>query len=135
MYTFATKIRVRYGETDKMGYLYYGNYAQYLEVGRVETMRSLDLVYADMENIHGILLPVANYETKFVRPAKYDDLLTVTSTIKEMPDRFMKFYTEIHNEKGKLINVGRVTLAFITDEAKRTTAPAYMLEALKPYFE
>lgn len=134
MYTFSTKIRVRYGETDKMGYLYYGNYAQYLEVGRVETMRSVGLVYADMEDKHGILLPVALYEAKYVRPAKYDQLLTVETTIPEMPDRFIKFHTKIFNENEELLNIGKITLAFITAKEERTRAPEFMIEALKPYF-
>ena len=134
MYKFTTHIRVRYAETDKMGYLYYGNYAQYLEVGRVETMRSLGLIYAELEDKHKILLPVASYETKYLRPAYYDQLLSVTSEIIEMPDKFMKFYTEIHNEAGKLLNTGKVTLAFITSNGKRTTAPEFMKEALKGYF-
>lgn len=134
MYTFSTQIRVRYGETDKMGYLYYGNYAQYLEVGRVETMRSIGLVYADMEDIHNVLLPVAFYETKFVRPAKYDDLLRVETTIPEMPDRFIKFHTKIYNESDELVNIGKITLAFINRKEERLRAPDFMIEALKAYF-
>lgn len=134
MYSFKTQIRVRYGETDKMGFLYYGNYAQYFEVGRVETMRSIGLVYAELEDIHGILLPVANYETKYVRPAYYDELLTITTYITELPETFMKFKTEIHNEKEELLNVGRVTLAFISKHGQRTSAPKFMIDALIAYF-
>ncbi len=134
MYTFSTKIRVRYGETDKMGYLYYGNYAQYLEVGRVETMRSIGLIYADMENVHNVFLPVAFYETKYVRPAKYDELLRIETTIPEMPDRFIKFHTKIFNESEELVNIAKVTLAFINGQAERLRSPDFMNEALKPYF-
>lgn len=134
MYSYKTKIRVRYGETDKMGYLYYGNYAQYLEVGRVETMRSLGLVYADLENKHHIMLPVASYETKYLKPAYYDEMLTVTTSIVEMPDKFMDFITEIHNEKGQLINVGKISLAFVTTKGRRTRAPKFMTDKLKSYF-
>ena len=79
MYAYDTPIRVRYGETDQMGYLYYGHYAQYYEVGRVETIRSLGLSYKEMEDVHGIWLPVVSLEMRFVRPAHYDDLLTVHS--------------------------------------------------------
>ena len=134
MYTFSTQVRVRYGETDKMGYLYYGNYAQYLEVGRVETMRSLGLVYADMENIHDIFLPVALYESKYVRPAKYDNLLRVETTIPDMPAKFIKFHTKIFNEADELINISKITLAFINGKGERLAAPEFMIEALKPYF-
>ena len=112
MYAFETQIRVRYGETDQMGYLYYGNYAQYFEVGRVETIRSLGLSYKEMEEVHGIWLPVVHLEQRFVRPAYYDDLLTVRSEIRKMPDEHIVFDVEVFNEKRKLINSGRVRLCF-----------------------
>jgi acyl-CoA thioester hydrolase len=85
LYTHDTPIRVRYGETDKMGYLYYGNYASYFEVGRVEWLRSLGLTYKSLEDEHGIWLPVVSLEMRFVRPAYYDDLLTVRTTVRTMP--------------------------------------------------
>lgn len=134
MYQHKTKIRVRYGETDKMGYLYYGNYAQYFEVGRVEAMRSLGLVYAELEDRYHVMLPVSSYETKYVRPARYDELLTVTTHIIEMPNKFMKFYTEIHNEKDELVNIGKVTLAFVSTKGKRRGAPGFMKKILKKHF-
>jgi acyl-CoA thioester hydrolase, YbgC/YbaW family len=135
MYTFDTKIRVRYGETDQMGYLYYGQYAQYYEVGRVETIRSLGLSYKDLEEVHGIWLPVVSMESRFVRPAFYDDLLTVRSIIKKLPDEYITFHVEIFNEKQKLLNAGRVRLCFYDPTVKKVVrAPEFLLDNLRPHF-
>jgi acyl-CoA thioester hydrolase len=135
MYTFDTQIRVRYGETDRMGYLYYGQYAQYYEVGRVEALRSLGLSYKEMEEVHGIWLPVVSMESRFVRPAFYDDLLTVRSTLKKLPDEHITFHVEIFNENQKLLNAGRVRLCFYDPAAKKVVrAPEFLLDNLRPYF-
>lgn len=135
MYTFETQIRVRYGETDQMGYLYYGNYAQYFEVGRVETIRSLGITYKELEEELGIWLPVVSLEMRFVRPAFYDDLLTVRSEIRELPDEYITFHVEVYNEKKKLINAGRVRLCFYDSRTKKVIpAPEYLMAKLKPFF-
>lgn len=135
MYAFETQIRVRYGETDQMGYLYYGNYAEYFEVGRVETIRSLGLSYKELEEVLGIWLPVVSLEQKFIRPAFYDDLLTVRSEIRELPDTHITFHVEVFNEKRKLINAGRVRLCFFDPQAKKVVAaPEHLLEKLRPHF-
>ncbi|HAD15186.1 MAG TPA: thioesterase [Saprospirales bacterium] len=131
MYSFETQIRVRYGETDQMGYLYYGHYAQYFEVGRVETIRSLGLTYKELEDEHGIWLPVVSLEMRFVRPAYYDDLLTVRTEIREMPDEHITFHMEIFNDKKKLVNAGRVRLCFFDPKLKKVVmAPAFLREKL-----
>ncbi len=136
MYSHEVTIRVRYGETDQMGYLYYGNYAEYFEVGRVELIRSLGLSYKELEEVHGIWLPVVSLEMRFVRPAYYDDLLTVRSTLKEMPDEHITFHVEILNEKRKLVNSGRVRLCFFEAKSKKVVmAPEFLLERLRPAFE
>jgi acyl-CoA thioester hydrolase len=133
MYSHDVTIRVRYGETDQMGYLYYGNYAEYFEVGRVELIRSLGLSYKELEEVHGIWLPVVSLEMRFVRPAYYDDLLTVRSTLKEMPDEHITFHVEILNEKRKLVNSGRVRLCFFDAKSKKVVmAPDFLLERLRP---
>jgi acyl-CoA thioester hydrolase len=135
MYTFDTQIRVRYGETDQMGYLYYGNYAQYFEVGRVETIRSLGLSYKELEEVHGIWLPVVSLEMRFVRPAFYDDLLTVRSEIRDLPDDHITFHVELYNERKKLVNAGRVRLCFFDAATKKVVmAPEFLLEKLRPHF-
>lgn len=136
MYSHEVTIRVRYGETDQMGYLYYGNYAEYFEVGRVELIRSLGLSYKELEEVHGIWLPVVSLEMRFVRPAYYDDLLTVWSTLKEMPDEHITFHVEILNEKRKLVNSGRVRLCFFDAKSKKVVmAPDFLLERLRPAFD
>jgi acyl-CoA thioester hydrolase len=135
MYEFNTIIRVRYAEADPMNVVYYGNYAQYFEVGRVESMRALGLSYKTMEEM-GIMLPVVELNIKYLRPAKYDDLLTIKSQIRTLPtDHRIQFDQEIYNEEGKLLTVGVVRLYFM-DQAlgKRAEMPAFLKEKLSPYF-
>ncbi|MBL7790676.1 MAG: acyl-CoA thioesterase [Saprospiraceae bacterium] len=136
MLTHHFQKRVRYGETDQMGYLYYGNYAQYYEIGRVEMLRSIGLTYKEMEEELGIMMPVTSLQMRFIRPARYDELLTIRTTLKQLPDRFITFHVEILNENGKLVNGGSVRLCFVTVKTQQTiSAPAYLLDKLKPYFE
>jgi acyl-CoA thioester hydrolase len=135
MYSHEIQVRVRYGETDQMGYLYYGNYAQYFEVGRVETIRSLGCSYKELETAHGIWLPVVNMDMRFVRPAYYDDLLTVRTEIRDLPGEYITFHTEIYNDRKKLVNAGRVKLCFFhAREKKVVPAPDFLLEKMDPYF-
>ncbi|HMN90329.1 MAG TPA: acyl-CoA thioesterase [Saprospiraceae bacterium] len=134
MYTFDFKKRVRYGETDQMGYLYYGNYAQYYEIGRVEMLRSLGLTYRAMELEHGIMMPVMTLDMRFVRPVLYDELLTIRTTLRHLPQQFIRFYVEIFNEKNKLVNGGSVKLCFVQN-GQTIPAPSFLLEKLYPYFE
>jgi len=135
MFRHAFQKRVRYGETDRMGYLYYGNYAQYYEIGRVEMLRSLGLTYKSMEEEHGILMPVVSMQMRFVRPALYDELLTIRTELRQLPGRFIIFHVEIFNEGKKLVNGGSVKLCFVDAASNKTVdAPAYLLEKLRPYF-
>jgi acyl-CoA thioester hydrolase len=135
MYQHETQIRVRYGETDQMGYLYYGNYAQYYEVGRAEAIRALGISYKMLEEIHGILMPVMSLEMRFVRPALYDELLTVRTTLREMPVENIVFHMEIFNERKKLVNGGRVKLCFVEAKTNKTIlTPIYLSEKLQPFF-
>ncbi len=136
MYTFDTQVRVRYGETDQMGYLYYGNYALYYEIGRVETMRSLGLRYKDLEEKIGVMMPVVSMQTRYVRPAHYDELLTIRTTIRQLPEQFITFYVEIFNEKNKLVNGGSVRLCFVDMKTNKTViSPSFLTEPLLPFFE
>ncbi len=136
MYSFDTHARVRYGETDQMGYLYYGNYALYYEVGRVELFRSLGMTYKALEEEHHVMMPVLALNQRYVRPAFYDNLLTIRTTIRKMPDMTVTFHHEIFNEDKKLINGGSVRLAFIdTLTGKRVSAPPIFTDKLKPFFE
>ena len=126
-----TNIRVRYGETDKMGIVYYGNYALYLEEGRTEWLRTLGFSYKYMED-NNVELPVVNLNINFKQPAYYDDLITVTSTLKEIPSVRIEFYYEIHNQDGKLLVTATTTLVFVNSTTKKLMkAPDYLLEKLK----
>lgn len=135
MYEHSTTIRVRYAETDRMDVVYYGNYAQYFEVGRVESLRALGISYKDIENM-GIILPVVELQIKYLRPAKYDDLLTIKTVIREIPiDHKIIFNQELYNEMGKLLTVGSVKLYFMDETfVNKTKMPDLMLEKLSPYF-
>ncbi|HRH02723.1 MAG TPA: thioesterase family protein [Bacteroidia bacterium] len=122
MFTSTTQIRVRYAETDKMGYVYYGNYAQYYEVGRVEGLRDLGLSYRTMEE-EGILLPVLDYQIKYFKPAYYDDLLTIRTTILELKGARIFFEYETLNQQGELLNKGTTTLVFVSAATSKPCAP------------
>src|SRR6185295_1633646 len=102
MYITEIKIRVRYAETDQMGYVYYGNYAAYFEVARVETLRNLGFSYKKLEE-EGIMLPVLSFSTRYNKPAFYDDELIIKVSIKELPMARIRFDYETYNEKDELI--------------------------------
>ena len=131
MYSFETKVRVRYGETDKMGFVYYGVYAQYFEVGRVELLRSLGVSYKSLEE-EGYFLPVVNFEIQYKKPALYDDELIIKTTIKEMPSARIAFYYETYNIKKVLLNTGKVVLVFV-DKTNRKSCltPSIVINKLK----
>ncbi|MCW3101969.1 MAG: 4-hydroxybenzoyl-CoA thioesterase [Bacteroidetes bacterium] len=134
MYISETTVRVRYAETDKMGYVYYGNYTQYYEVGRVEAMRALGTSYKEMED-NGVMLPVYTCSLKYMKPALYDDLLLIKTIIKELPTLKITFDYEIYNEKNELLNTGNTTLVFINMETnKPCRAPESFIERIKNYF-
>ncbi len=134
MYTFETKIRVRYAETDQMGYVYYGNYAAYYEVGRVEALRNLGMTYRELEE-QGILMPVIENHSKYLYPGRYDELLTIKVIMKEIPSIRIIFNYEIYNESGILINTGETKLVFIDKEkGKPVRLPPVMSKLLKKFF-
>lgn len=130
MYKHETKIRVRYSETDKMGVVYYGNYAQYFEVGRVEFMRDLGVVYADLEK-SGILMPVVRLETNYKNPAVYDEELTVETWIETLPTSKIVFHNRILGTADKLVCEGKVTLVFINEHFRPMKAPEQVISLLQ----
>jgi len=128
---FITQIRVRYSETDQMGYCYYGNYAQFLEIGRVEALRNSGFRYKDMEQ-QGILLPVLDFQIKYIFPAKYDDLLTIETTIVAIKGTRIIFDYEIINEMGVKIATASTTLVFVSKESMRPMkAPENIVKAIQ----
>lgn len=135
MFTHSTKLRVRYGETDQMGYMYYGNYAEFFEVGRVEMLRSLGLTYAGME-ASGIMMPVLELNCKYLKPARYDEEITINVTMAKMPGVKIHFKYDLYNEKQELIHVGETLLAFINMKTNRPCLPSQeFIDKLKPFFE
>ena len=135
MYHHETQIRVRYADTDQMGYVYYGNYAAFYEIGRVEALRNLGLTYKALEE-SGIMMPVLENKSEYLAPAVYDDLLTVRTSIHERPMVKIKFHYEIYNENNKLIHRGETLLAFVNMKSGRPCRqPEVMAELLNPYFE
>ncbi|MFC0776125.1 acyl-CoA thioesterase [Terrimonas alba] len=135
MFTTQTQVRVRYAETDQMGVVYHSNYFQYFEVARAESIRSLGFTYADMEKM-GVIMPVIEVQCRYLRPALYDDLLTVKVILKELPVHHkIEFHQEVYNEKGDLLVNGKVILYFMESKTmKRTTMPEQLLLKLQPYF-
>lgn len=123
MFTHSTKIRVRYAETDQMGYMYYGNYAQFYEVGRVEMLRSLGLTYKAMEE-SGIMMPVLELRCKYIKPALYDEEITVKVIMEKMPSLRIHFKYELYNESNELINIGETTLVFIDIHKNKPCTPS-----------
>ncbi len=135
-YQHTWQLRVRYGETDQMGFVYYGVYAQYYEVARVEALRSLGIRYADLETTHQIWMPVVNMQVRYLRPAKYDDLLTILTTVPSLPSNDIRFRYEIRNEAGALLNGALVQLCFLDARSqKRISAPEFIYAPLLPYFK
>jgi acyl-CoA thioester hydrolase len=129
MYKHSTQIRVRYGETDQMGYVYYGNYAVYFEVGRVEAMRNLGMSYKQLEQ-QGIMMPVLEHTSRYLQPATYDELLTLVTVIKELPRARITFYYEIYNESDRLIHIWETQLVFLNAATMRPCRPPETLLAL-----
>ena len=135
MFENSTTLRTRYAETDQMGVVYYGNYPQYFEVGRVETLRQLGVTYRNMEE-DGIMLPVLKLEIKYLKSALYDDELTIKTFLREIPSTRITFHHEIYNSGGELLTVGLVQLVFVKAENRRPMrCPQYVIDKLEPYFK
>lgn len=131
MNIFELKVRVRYAETDKMGVVYHGNYAQYFEMGRVEWLRNIGVSYKSMEE-SGVMLPVVSLTTNFKKPALYDDILIVKTIFKAQTSVKIEFDYEIHNERGELLTIANSVLVFVDMKSGRPVAPPkYVLDKLE----
>ena len=131
MYSAQTTVRVRYSETDQMQYVYYGNYAQYFEMGRVEALRSCGVSYKFLED-RGVMLPVVNLNVDFKSPGLYDDLLTITTCINELPSVKIRFTYEVRNQSDQLVATGETTLVFIDADSRRPMrCPEHVMDALR----
>ncbi len=133
MFEHSTKIRTRYSEVDRMGYVYYGNYATYFEVGRVEAMRVLGISYAELE-AKGIMMPVIRYEIDYRKPAYYDEELTIVTRVREIPRSRITFEYETRNAKGELLNTALTQLVFVdSGTMKPLRAPEVIVQAARQY--
>lgn len=134
MFIHETNLRIRYAETDQMGYVYYGNYATFYEVARTEMLRSTGISYRELEEM-GVMLPVTDLSCKYMKPARYDDLITIRTTIKEKPLIRLNFDYEVFNQEGELLNTGSTQLVFVDMEKNRPCkAPQVFLDTIEPYF-
>ena len=135
MFEYTTQIRVHYALTDQMGMVYHGHYAQFFEIGRSEAIRHLGFTYKEIEAM-GIIMPVVDFHAKFIFPVKYDELISVKITLREMPQHHkIIFYCDVLNEEGRLCTTGSVTLYFMEAATmKRSGLPAALKEKLEPYF-
>lgn len=136
MISHTHEIRVRYAETDQMGYVYYGIYATYFEVGRVELVRSMGVSYAELEEQHQIMMPVLNLQVEYLKPARYDQLLKLTTHLLEIPTLRLRFRYELHSPADELLVRGATELVFVHKETLRPVRPpAHFLEALRQQWQ
>lgn len=128
-------LRVRYADTDKMGYLYYGHYAKLYEIGRAELLRTTGISYQECEDEFDVMMPVLSMECRYKLPAKYDQLLTIHTELRELPRRMLHFHHEIYNEEGQLLNTGEVKLFYVDmKNNKNISCPPFLLDKFKPFF-
>ena len=131
MYSINTKVRVRYAETDQMGYVYYGVYPQYFEIGRVELLRSLCISYRELEE-RGFLLPVVHFSIDYLKPAFYDEELIIKTSIDSIPHVKISFKYSTYNAQNDILNTANTTLVFLDKETKKPCpAPEFLIQVLK----
>ncbi len=130
-----TKINVRYAETDKMGVVYHGNYAMYYEVARTDALKQIGITYKKLEE-NGVMMPVIQLSSKFIKSAKYDDELTIICKMKTYSGVRVEIEYELYNEHKELINTGETTLVYVDMKTnKPTRCPNALAEKMKPFFE
>ena len=127
--------RVRYAETDKMGYLYYGHYAKLYEIGRAELIRSIGVTYQETEDVHHVMMPVLHMESRYRLPAKYDNLVSIHTELREIPVKMLHFHHKIYNEEQELLNTGSVKLFYVNMKSnKRISCPQFLLDKFELFF-
>ena len=136
MFSFDTPVRVRYADTDQMHVVYHAKFIEYFESGRTESIRSLGVTYKEIEE-WGLIMPVVRVQCDFLRPGRYDDLLTVRTILREMPEGHrIQFEQEVYNESSKLICKGSILLYFLEKETNnKVDIPQQLIQKLKPFFE
>ena len=128
-------IRVRYADVDQMGYVYYGHYPRYYEIGRAELLRSIGYPYSKLEE-EGVMCPVASMRIRYLRAPVYDERITIRTTVRELPKKQVTFHTEIILANGKLANAGEIRLAFVDKESRKSCdPPEKLMNVIRQYFE
>lgn len=135
MFTHETQVKVRYAETDQMGIVYHGNYAQYYEIARTECFEaSSGMTYASMEE-EGVMLPILEFQSKYLKPALYNQVLTIKTTVMTLPSVRLIVEYEIYNEEKQLINIGKTTLVFVDRESRKPChPPESFMKNIRQYF-
>ena len=136
MFSFDTQVRVRYADTDQMQVVYHAKYIEYFEVGRTDAMRSIGITYKNIEQ-SGLVMPVVSVDCKFIRPALYDDLLTIrTSLLQLTNDHKIEFHQSVYNEMDDLLCKGKVVLFFMEKSTyQKINIPTTLFEKLEPFFK
>jgi acyl-CoA thioester hydrolase len=136
MFSFDTQLRVRYADTDQMQVVYHAKYIEYFEVGRTDAMRSIGITYKNIEQ-SGLVMPVVSVDCKFIRPALYDDLLTIrTSLLQLTNDHKIEFHQSVYNEMDDLLCKGKVVLFFMEKSTyQKINIPTTLFEKLEPFFK
>ena len=136
MFVYESKVRVRYIETDQMGIVHHANYAQYYELARTECFEACSgMSYATME-AEGVMLPILELQSKYLKPAYYNQVLTIKSIVKELPSIRLNVEYEIYNEANELINTGKTTLVFVKKESRRPCQPPEsFMKNVRQYFQ
>lgn len=135
MLKHTSRYRIKYADTDMMGYLYYGQYASLYEMGRVEALRSIGISYKDMEKIHKIMMPVVHVEARYLLPLVYDEIITIDTYLNSMPSKLIEFKSIIFNELGAKAHEASVKLFFVDMVSnKRISCPNYIRDILESYF-
>lgn len=136
MFEYESKVRVRYVETDQMGVVHHSNYAQYYELARTECFEACSGMSYEQMEADGVMLPILDFQSKFLKPALYNQVLTIKSIVKELPSVRLVVHYEIYNEAKVLINTGSTTLVFVNKETKRPCAPPEsFMKNVRQYFQ
>ncbi len=135
MITSENDIQIRYDEVDKMGYVYHGNYAKYYHISRTELLRKIGICDKEMEN-HNIILPVTEMSIKYIKPMYYDDIITIKTSLQNIPTSRMIFHHVVLNHNNEVINQAESTVAFVDiDTRKPIRAPQFIVNKIKSHIE
>ena len=135
MITSVNEVQIRYDEVDKMGYVYHGNYAKYYHISRTELFRKLGFSDKKLEEMN-IIMPIIELNIRYIKPIYYDDIITITTFLKQIPSTRMKFYHEVRNSDDELINEANSTAVFVDMETRvPMRVPEFMVNKIKTYFE